>query len=163
MKKILLALAVTSVVGCTSTQNHPSVVDGKSCPVQRGVVLDTQPVTIERNTETAQAVGAGITGYVANRATRNSGDVTRTLATAAGVAAGAVIGDRVADATQDLSGVELIVQLDRGTHSIVQQDTPYTFSQGDAVWVVGYPDSRVYSRTNCGKEVRVFPVKGDRK
>ena len=160
MKKLLLATALL-ITGCTSTQNSPNVVDGSTCPVQQGTVLDVQSVTIERNTETAQAIGAGVGGYVANNATRARGEVTRVLATAAGVAAGAVIGDKVADATQDLSGVELIVQLDRGTHSIIQQSTRYNFQSGDAVWVVGYPDSRVYSRTNCrGQDVRVFPVKG---
>jgi len=128
--------------------------------VQRGVVLDTQPVTIERNTDTAQAVGAGLGGFIANKATGDKGEVTRVLATAAGVAAGAVAGDRIADATQDLAGIELIVKLDRGTHSIVQQSTPYSFQAGDAVWVVGYPDSSVYSRTNCGNDTRVFPVRG---
>ena len=161
MKKLLLATALLGITGCTATNNHPSVVDGSTCPVQQGTVLDVQSVTIERNTDTAQAIGAGIGGYVANNATNDRGEVTRVLATAAGVAAGAVIGDKVADATQDLSGVELIVQLDRGTHSIIQQSTQYIFQAGDAVWVVGYPDSRVYSRTNCrGQDVRVFPVKG---
>lgn len=72
-----------------------------------------------------------------------------------------VVIERNTETAQVSSGVELVVQLDRGTHSIIQQNTPYTFESEDAVWVVGYPDSNVYSRTNCkGKDVRVFPVKG---
>lgn len=165
MKRLILAVMVAATtVGCTSTQNHPTVVDGKTCPVQKGTVLDVQRVTIERNTDVAQTVGAGLGGYIANKATDNRGEVTQVLATAVGVAAGAVVGDRVADATQDLNGIELIVELDRGTHSIIQQSTQYNFQSGDVVWVVGYPDSRVYSRTNCrGQDVRVFPVRESQK
>ena len=164
MKKLFLVTAMLSIMGCTTSQNHPSVVDGSTCPVQKGTVLDVQRVTIERNTEVAQTVGAGLGGYVANKATDSKGEVTQVLATAVGVAAGAVVADRVADATQDLSGVELIVELDRGTVSVTQQRTQYNFGPGDAVWVVGYPDSRVYSRTNCrGQNVRIFPVKGTQK
>lgn len=159
MKKLII-LAALLATGCTSTQNHPTVVDGSSCPVQKGTILDVQRVTIDRNTETAQAVGAGLGGYIANKATDNKGEVTRVLATAAGAAVGAVAGDRVADATQDLSAYELIVQLPRGAQSIIQQDSVYDYQAGDTVWVVGYPDSSVYNRTNCaGKDVRVMPRK----
>lgn len=158
--KNMIILTALLITGCASTQNSPNVVSGDSCPVQKGVVLDVQSVTIERNTDTAQAIGAGVGGYVANNATKDRGEVTRVLATAAGVAAGAVIGDKVADATQDLQGYELIVELPRGVQSIIQQAGAYNYTAGDTVWVVGYPDSRTYSRTNCaGKDVRVLPRK----
>lgn len=159
MNKTLLAtLALLTVTGCASTQNSPNTTSGATCPAQEGQVLDVQRVTIERNTQAAQAIGAGLGGYVANEATKDSDEVVRVLATALGAGAGAIAGDRVADATQDLSGFELVVQLDRGVHSIIQQDTPYRFLPGDQVWVIGYPEGRRYTRTtNCGQEVRVFP------
>ena len=156
-KNIIATLALLAMTGCASTQNSPNTTSGATCPAQEGLVLDVQSVTIERNTESAQAIGAGLGGYVANQATSDKDEVIQVLATALGIAGGAMAGDRIADATQDLSGYELVVQLDRGTHSIIQQDTPYRFLPGEEVWVIGYPTGSRYNRTGCGQQVRVFP------
>ena len=154
--KYLLLLSLLTVVGCTSTQNSPTVTTGATCKAVEGVILDIQSVTIERNTEIAQSVGAGLGGYVANRATKDQDEVVEVLATAIGAGAGAVIGDRVADATQDLAGKELIVQLDSGVHSIIQQDVT-SFESGDKIWVIGFTPRNYYGRNNCGNQVRVMP------
>lgn len=154
--KYLTLLGLLLIVGCTSTQNHPTVTGGATCQAEEGIILDIQSVTIERNTEVAQGIGAGLGGYVANRATKDKDEVVEVLATAIGAGAGAVIGDKVADATQDLQGKELIVQLDSGVHSIIQQDVG-SFKAGDAVWVIGFTPRVSYRRNNCGEQVRVMP------
>ena len=154
--KYLYLISLLLVVGCTSTQNHPTVTKGSTCRAIEGVILDVQSVTIERNTEVAQSVGAGLGGYVANRATKDKDEVVEVLATAIGAGAGAVIGDKVADATQDLQGKELIVQMDSGVHSIIQQNVG-TFTPGDKVWVIGFTPKNYYRRNSCGEQVRVMP------
>jgi len=156
MKNIFVLGLLFAMVGCTSTQNHPTVTGGSTCKAVEGVILDIQSVTIERNTEVAQSIGAGLGGYVANRATKDKDEVVEVLATAIGAGAGAVIGDKVADATQDLQGKELIVQMDSGVHSIIQQDVG-SFQSGDKVWVIGFAPRNYYRRNQCGEQVRVMP------
>lgn len=162
MKKLALLIPFTLLVGCAGGSLKPTVPDSsdarRACRAQEGVVVDLLNVNIERNIETAQAAGAALGGYIANEATRNSNDITRAVVTVAGAAAGSAVGNTVGEHALNRDGVELLVDVNGTTLSIVQElDPSATFHRGDAVWVIGATSNQRYSRNRCSSGTRVLP------
>ncbi len=61
-----------------------------------GTAIDVRSSVTEYDASTAQTVGAGMGGIVANQATKDSHSTVRAAATAAGAAGGAIAGDMLA-------------------------------------------------------------------
>ena len=125
----------------------------KTLPAKAGVVLDIQDVTIEGDARTAQVVGAGVGGAIANEAARDVGGVTRSVATVAGAAAGAVVGDAASQTVLATGGEEVVIKLEGGrVVSVVQAPGEERLVRGQAVWVVeGSGKTRVFPRTEDQK------------
>ena len=114
------------------------------------MVLDVQSVEIEYDAETAQLVGAGVGGLIANQATSDSHEAVRTAATAAGAGVGAVAGDMVASGALSPAGEQLILELESGeVIAISQEPGEKPLKKGDLVWVVrGSERTQVFVRSN---------------
>ena len=145
-----LALTLASCSGPSyKADKTPSRDAAKTIPAEPGTVLDVQSVVIEYDAQTAQAVGAGVGGIVANQATKETHSAVRAAATAAGAAGGAIAGDMVASGALSPDGEELIIELDSGqVISVTQELGADRLARGDLVWVVrGSERTRVIERT----------------
>ena len=145
-----LALALASCSGPSyKADKTPSRDAAKTIPAEPGTVIDVQTVVIEYDAQTAQAVGAGVGGIVANQATKETHSAVRAAATAAGAAGGAIAGDMVASGALSPDGEELIIELDSGqVISVTQEPGAERLARGDLVWVVrGRERTRVIERT----------------
>ena len=150
-----LTLCLSSISLCAfagpsyEADKTPSKDAAKALPAEPGTVIDVQSSVIEYDAKTAQAVGAGVGGIVANQATKDSHSAVRTAATAAGSAGGAIAGDMVASGALSPDAEELIIQLDSGqVISVTQEPGADQLAKGDLVWVVrGSERTRVIERT----------------
>lgn len=149
------ALAIASCSGPSysgpsyKADKTPSKDAAKVLPAEPGTIIDVQSSVIEYDAKTAQAVGAGVGGIVANQATKDSHSAVRAAATAAGAAGGAIAGDMVASNALSPDAEELIIQLDSGqVISVTQEPGADQLARGDLVWVVrGSERTRVIERT----------------
>lgn len=149
------ALAIASCSGPSysgpsyKADKTPSKDAAKVLPAEPGTIIDVQSSVIEYDAKTAQAVGAGVGGIVANQATKDSHSAVRAAATAAGAAGGAIAGDMVASGALSPDAEELIIQLDSGqVISVTQEPGADQLARGDLVWVVrGSERTRVIERT----------------
>lgn len=150
--KILGLILFLTLGGCAGGSLKPTDVSrdqaAKPQRVQEGTVITAYSVTIKGNTEAAQATGAALGAYAANRATKNNNDVTQVLATAGGAVAGSVVGNAVSDLTLDRKGVNIVIDLDTGgVISVTQQiDSSAVFNAGDSVYII-----------NSGNQIKVLP------
>ena len=147
---VALAVTLTSCSGPSYQANKtPSEDAAKGLPAEPGTVIDIQSVVIEYDAKTAQAVGAGVGGVVANQVTKDSHSAVRATATAAGAAGGAIAGDMVASGALSPDAEELIIELDSGqVISVTQEPGAERLARGDLVWVVrGSERTRVIERT----------------
>lgn len=149
----LFALTLCLVLsGCAGGSLKPTDVSrdqaAKPQRVQEGTVITAYTVTIKGNTEAAQATGAALGAYAANRATKNNSDVAQVLATAGGAVIGSVAGNTVSDLTLDRKGVNIVIKLDTGSViSVTQQvDANAVFNAGDSVYII-----------NSGNQIKVLP------
>ena len=153
LRMVILVSSFLFISGCTGPSMAPNKPSrdqaNKALPAQEGVVLDIQRVSIEGDARTAQIVGAGVGGVVANEATKSSGGATRTLATAAGAAAGAVVGDQASKTVLANDGEEVVIELSSGrVISVIQEPGDARLARGQLVWVVeGGSKTRVFTRT----------------
>ncbi len=153
MRIVVLGLSLLFLGGCTGPSMAPDKPSrdqaNKTLPAQEGVVLDIQRVSIEGDARTAQVVGAGVGGVVANEATKRTGGATRTLATAAGATAGAVVGDQASKTVLANDGEEVVIELASGrVVSVIQEPGEARLARGQLVWVVeGGGKTRVFPRT----------------
>lgn len=147
MKARLLALAAVSTlfVSCVPPEltgdtygRHEA---GQAQTVRMGRVTDVRYVKLEGNSQAGPLVGAITGGIVGNQMGGGRGN---TLATLAGVGAGAVIGSAAEKGMTERQGIELTVRLDDGeVLAVTQEDTPReSFSRGDRVRVL-YGSGRV--------------------
>ena len=149
------ALAIASCSGPSysgpsyKADKTPSKDAAKVLPAEPGTIIDVQSSVIEYDAKTAQAVGAGVGGIVANQATKDSHSAVRAAATAAGAAGGAIAGDMLASNALSPDAEELIIQLDSGqVISVTQEPGADQLARGDLVWVVrGSERTRVIERT----------------
>lgn len=150
MKHLMMVLCLLTTA-CAGGSLKPTDVNrsqsAKIQAVQQGTIIDIYAVTLKGNTETAQATGAVLGGYAANRAVRNENEATQVVVTVAGAAIGSMVGDTVSDIALDRPGINLIIQLDTGkTVSVTQEsDARTSFTVGDSVYVI-----------NNGKTIRVL-------
>ena len=150
-----LSLCLSSISLCVfagpsyEADKTPSKDAAKALPAEPGTVIDVQSSVIEYDAKTAQAVGAGVGGIVANQATKDSHSAVRAAATAAGAAGGAIAGDMVASGALSPDAEELIIELDNGqVISVTQEPGAERLTRGDLVWVVrGSERTRVIERT----------------
>ena len=148
------ALAIASCSGPSysgpsyKADKTPSKDAAKVLPAEPGTIIDVQSSVIEYDAKTAQAVGAGVGGIVANQATKDSHSAVRAAVTAAGAAGGAIAGDMVASGALSPDAEELIIQLDSGqVISVTQEPGADQLARGDLVWVVrGSERTRVIER-----------------
>ena len=153
MRIIFLALILLITGGCTGPSMAPNKPSrdqaNKTLPAQEGVVLDIQQVSIEGDARKAQMVGAGVGGVIANEATKSTGGVTRTIATAAGAAAGAMAGDQASKTVLANDGEEVVIELSSGRLvSVIQEPGEVRLARGQLVWVVeGGGKTRVFPRS----------------
>lgn len=142
MKTFVLLLAIV-MSGCAGGSLKPTDVNRNETrqaqQVRQGTVLDVYEITIKGNTTAAQGVGAGLGGYAANRAVKDSNELTKVAATAVGVLVGSVVGNTLSDVALDKPGVSLIIKLDNGgTLAVTQQsDNRVRFTPGERVWLIG--------------------------
>ena len=150
---LILCLSSMSLCACAGpsyeADKTPSKDAAKALPAEPGTVIDVQSSVIEYDAKTAQAVGAGVGGIVANQATKDSHSAVRAAATAAGAAGGAIAGDMVASGALSPDAEELIIELDNGqVISVTQEPGGEGLARGDLVWVVrGSERTRVIERT----------------
>ena len=150
---LLVAVLFFPTIGCSGpsykADKTPSSDAGKTLPAESGVIVDVQSTSIEYDAETAQAIGAGVGGVIANQATQSAEGAVRAAATAAGAAGGAVAGDMFAENVLSPDGEELIIELDTGgIISVTQEPGANRLVTGDAVWIVrGAERTRVIKKT----------------
>jgi outer membrane lipoprotein SlyB len=161
MKKIIILTAAV-LAGCAGGSLKPTVpgseVGRTACPVTSGTVLQVVNVTIQGQTEIAQAGGAAVGGYVGNRALKESGDVAQVLGTVAGAAVGSVAGDAAGKTFLSRGGTELLITVNGSTVSLVQEtDRNQPFKVGDSVWIIGeWNNTRSHSRDRCAGGLRAI-------
>ena len=168
MVRILASISICILIaGCAGGSQKPTVPsrdDGrKACPTAEGTIIDMTEVTIEGPTEIAQATGAALGAYTANRAAKNESEVVEIIATAAGAAVGSVAGDMVSKNVLSRDGVELMVYVKGTTYSIVQEwDSNQPYLVGQDVWVVGNLTqdrswgNRYNQTSSCASGIRVL-------
>lgn len=152
--RLILLLVFTCALAACSGPSYkadrtPSEDAAKALPAEAGVVIDVQAVVIEYDAQTAQAVGAGVGGVIANQATKDSHSAVRTAATAAGAAGGAMAGDVIAEQALSPPAEEVVIELDTGEIvSVTQESGAEILARGDLVWLVrGSERTRVFKRT----------------
>ena len=147
-----LVLCFVGIVACAGpsyrADKTPSGDAARPLPAEKGVVIDTQNVRIEFDAERAQAIGAVVGGVIANQATGDSDEAIQTVATVAGTAGGAIVGDLIADKALSPAGEELIIELESGdVITLTQEPGQAKLQTGDKVWVVrGSSRVRVFRR-----------------
>ena len=152
-RTLAIVCGVLAIAACSGpsykADKTPSKDAAKTLPAEPGTVIDVQLSVIEYDAKTAQAVGAGVGGIVANQATKGSHDAVRAAATAAGAAGGAIAGDMVASGALSPDAEELIIELGNGqVISVTQEPGAQRLNKGDLVWVVrGSERTRVIERT----------------
>ncbi len=150
----MLCLYSVSLSACAGpsyeADKTPSKDAAKALPAESGTVIDVQTSVIEYDAKTAQAVGAGVGGIVANQATKDAHSAVRAAATAAGAAGGAIAGDMVASGRLSPDAEELIIELDSGqVISVTQEPAAERLVRGNLVWVIrGSERTRVIKRAD---------------
>ena len=150
----MLCLYSVSLSACAGpsyeADKTPSKDAAKALPAESGTVIDVQTSVIEYDAKTAQAVGAGVGGMVANQATKDAHSAVRAAATAAGAAGGAIAGDMVASGRLSPDAEELIIELDSGqVISVTQEPAAERLARGNLVWVIrGSERTRVIKRAD---------------
>ena len=137
MKKLLIVLAIASLVACTTTS--PDVIQRgdaqRLSQVQDGTVLSVRPVVVEGNQSgiggTAGAVAGGVAGSTVG------GHREAIVVGVIGAVAGAVVGNAVERFGTREEAVEILVQLKNGERrAIVQAKGNETLAPGESVILV---------------------------
>jgi len=151
MKKLLLIVLMGVTMGCAGGNLRPTDTERKDARqaelVRQGTVVESFSITIRGYTEAAQATGAAVGGYAANRAVQDQNEAVQILAAAAGAVVGSMVGDTTSDFLMDKPGINLIIKLDSGgTIAISQQRSSLRFNTGQRVYLIG-----------ADKQIRVLP------
>ncbi len=141
-KTITVLLAVTALLGCTSSKSgnvYTSDQAQKAQTVEAGVVESVKAVTIEAGDRpVAGTVVGGVAGGVLG-STIGSGS-GRTVATVVGALAGAAGGAAAEKSMSTKQGLEIVVDQDNGQKIVVVQEADVSFAPGDRVRVLTSPD-----------------------
>jgi len=108
---------------------------GQAQQVFFGSIVAIRPITIQGNRLGGTLVGAGAGGLIGNQIGSGSG---RTAATVGGAVLGGAVGSHAGQAATSRRGLEIDVQLDKGSRiSVVQEvNARESFAPGDRVRVV---------------------------
>jgi outer membrane lipoprotein SlyB len=137
MKKLLIALSVAALAGCTTTS--PDVISRNEAQrlstVTDATVLSVRDVTVDG---TQSGVGAAAGGVIGGVAGSSRGNSRESIALGVlGAVVGGVIGNTVERASTREDAVEILVQLKNGDRrSVVQAKGDETLAPGDAVILV---------------------------
>ncbi len=143
---LLLALSVLAACAQKGGGTFTSSGQQRSNAVHYGTVLSVRTVKIENDTSGVGPVVGGVAGgVVGNLFGSGSGKV---LATVGGAALGALGGYATENVIRNHDALEIIVELDNGSHIAVVQDPDIHFRAGDKVMVLAGSDgsSRVQPR-----------------
>lgn len=127
-----LSLALISLVACSPPQaSTPAQEICSTC----GVVQSISPVTTEGGTTGAGAViGAVVGGVAGNQVGGGSGN---TVATAAGVIGGALLGNNIEQNRNTSTVFDIVIRMQDGSQRSVTVPDPGSISPGAAVNVSG--------------------------
>ena len=137
MRAVVLAVALTALGGCATSQSGSSYSRGATrgeMDVRMGVVESVRQVTIE-GTQSAvgPAAGAVIGGIAGSNVGQGRGS---TVGAILGAVAGGVAGSAIEESTTRKAGLEITIRLDTGKIIAVTQEADEPFRPGERVRVL---------------------------
>lgn len=130
-------LATCIVAGCASSASskvYPRHQALKTWTVEYGKVAGVDDVTIEGDRSHLGRIGGGYVGYEVGRAAVDGSG--RGVAGAVGAVAGAVAGDAIEERVTRQQGLQITVELDKGSTIAVVQAADQQFAVGERVKVL---------------------------
>jgi len=139
MSRVLFAalLAAFMVAGCASSASskvYPRHQAQQAWTVEYGKVAGVDAVTIEGERTYLGRVGGGYIGYEVGRAAVDGSG--RGVAGAVGAVAGAVAGDAIEERVTRQDGLQITIDLDKGSTIAVVQADDQQFQVGERVKVL---------------------------